>query len=582
MRRSALAVLLSLLLSCCAPLRADSSGQAPAPSADNTRSLAADDVAAEPDDVKKDEPKKDEPKKDEAKKDEAKEKDAAKEDEPKRDDAKKDDSKEDETKKDEAKKDSVKPAATSPEKLDTCEVRRGPLKIDVGLKGTFEPRRVTSISLNVKQWNALSVLKAVKHGARVERGDLLVALETEKIDQAIDDLRTQIRLTDIELSKGRQELAALEKLTPMDLAAALRNERILREDFDRFMKVELPTARKAAEHYLKTYADNLAYEREELAQLEKMYKADDLTEETEEIVLRRARDAVKQAEFSYELAKMRHEQTMKFSLPREEEGVKDAVGRERLSLAKAKILLPLALERQKLAIGRAEVERARAEEKLEELLADRAAMTVKAPVDGVVYYGKWVDGVWSGATASDQFARGTALSANRVFMSIVQMQPLRIRTQTPEKDLQYVRAGLEGVARPVAYPDERIPVVVANVADVPGAGASFDTTLTLVGKKAKNLWPGMTCLVTLPGYVKKKALLVPPGAVGTDPLDDDVHFVYRVGKDGKPKKQPVKLGKRTAKDVEILGGLAEGDKVLSDASKPPKDTEKKTAKKKQN
>ena len=36
-------------------------------------------------------------------------------------------------------------------------------------------------------------------------------------------------------------------------------------------------------------ADNmLAYEKEELRQLEKMYKADDLVEETEEIVLKRA------------------------------------------------------------------------------------------------------------------------------------------------------------------------------------------------------------------------------------------------------------------------------------------------------
>ena len=33
----------------------------------------------------------------------------------------------------------------------------------------------------------------------------------------------------------------------------------------------------------------MAYQKEELHQLEKMYKADDLTEETEEIILTRAR-----------------------------------------------------------------------------------------------------------------------------------------------------------------------------------------------------------------------------------------------------------------------------------------------------
>ena len=46
--------------------------------------------------------------------------------------------------------------------------------------------------------------------------------------------------------------------------------------------------------------DTLEYEEEELRQLEKMYKADEATEETEKIVLKRARDTVKRAKFVLE------------------------------------------------------------------------------------------------------------------------------------------------------------------------------------------------------------------------------------------------------------------------------------------
>ena len=74
----------------------------------------------------------------------------------------------------------------------------------------------------------------------------------------------------------------------MDLVAAERSRRIAKEDLAQMLEVELPTARKAVDFSLQMSADSLAYEKEELRQLEKMYKADDLTEETEEIVLRRA------------------------------------------------------------------------------------------------------------------------------------------------------------------------------------------------------------------------------------------------------------------------------------------------------
>jgi hypothetical protein len=53
----------------------------------------------------------------------------------------------------------------------------------------------------------------------------------------------------------------------------------------------------------------------------------------------------------------------------------------------------------------------------------------------------------------------------------------------------------------------------------------------------------------------------------TDEWDDQKHHVHVLGKDGKPKKRAVTLGKRTAKKVEILKGLSEGDKVLLERPK---------------
>ena len=47
------------------------------------------------------------------------------------------------------------------------------------------------------QWSSFTILKAAEHGKQVKQGELLIAFDPEKIDQAIDDLRTQLKLADI-------------------------------------------------------------------------------------------------------------------------------------------------------------------------------------------------------------------------------------------------------------------------------------------------------------------------------------------------------------------------------------------------
>ncbi len=79
--------------------------------------------------------------------------------------------------------------------------------------------------------------------------------------------------------------------------------------------------------------------------------------------------------------------------------------------------------------------------------------------------------------------------------------------------------------------------------------------------------PGMTCKVKLVSYLKKDAISVPLKAVATDEMDEQKHFVYVQPKTGKPRKQAVTLGQKTEKQVEILKGLAEGDKILAEAPK---------------
>ena len=102
---------------------------------------------------------------------------------------------------------------------------------------------------------------------------------------------------------------------------------------------------KSAEFMVKYYNFMLDYEKDELEQLEKMYEADDLTEETEEIVLKRQKNSVEFAEFSLENAKLNRDEMLKVRLPRFDIEIKESLERTAMAQARAKWRSQLDLNR---------------------------------------------------------------------------------------------------------------------------------------------------------------------------------------------------------------------------------------------
>jgi len=307
-----------------------------------------------------------------------------------------------------------------------------------------------------------------------------------------------------------------------------------------------------------------------------MYKADDLTEQTEEIVLKRQRNAVEQAKFYLEMTRIRTEESLKVSLPRMEEAQKHSNRQQDLAYRKAKITLPVALKQQQLDLAKKKVDRQRARKRFEELEADRAAMTIKAPADGIVYFGQYVRGQWTGGTsvAEELRPKGT-LSRDKVFMTIVKRRPMRIRADIPEDSLHYVRPGLKGNAEPIAYPDLKLGVTVDKVDALP-LGTQYAAAIRpALTHEADMLVPGMTCTLKFVPYLKKHALVAPASAVFTDKIDSEKKYVYLCRDGDKPQKQFVTVGKRSGDRLEILDGLDRGDEILMEEPKDQNDSRSK-------
>lgn len=102
----------------------------------------------------------------------------------------------------------------------TYTVKKAPLKIEVSLDGYFEARDRHEVDIRTKVWSDLEVVKAVEHGAHVKRGDPLVKLNMEKIDEAIKAARNEKQLADVTVKLAEADLRQLEAGVPIDQMAA--------------------------------------------------------------------------------------------------------------------------------------------------------------------------------------------------------------------------------------------------------------------------------------------------------------------------------------------------------------------------
>jgi len=454
------------------------------------------------------------------------------------------------------------PASKPQAKPSTHKVKQEPFRIEVEVSGVFESAKMTELVLRPEVWTTLVVRKAVDHGKRVKKGATLVWLETAKLDEQLRSKEHELELGKLSLKDAEAGMKLLEQTVPLDLKTARKTKELADEELEYYLKVRRPRSLKEADRSLESARWRLEYAEEELKQLEKMYEADDLTEETEEIILKRARRSVESSKFSLESADISHERTINHSLPEQTERLTDTAKRQDLAWQRTKATLPISLKKKQTELEKLRRQQKKLADELAKLKKDREAMTVQSPMEGVVYYGRCRRGKWDDATKSiDRLRQGGTLTAKQPFMTVVALRPMIVRLDLAEKDLQYLRAGVQAEMTPTGFPDLRLAGRITRISSIPISSGVFDCQLRVADKKIDNrIVPGMKCNVKLLAYEKQKAIAIPSAGLHTD--SDGKDYVNVVVKDGEPAKRIVVVGKRTDKKVEIRRGLKAGEEIL--------------------
>ena len=477
-------------------------------------------------------------------------------------------------KKADKKEDKTAEEKPEPKKPEPHKVEQKPLEIEVELDGTFVADQMHEVILRPETWKQYEVIEAVEHGARVKKGDVLVRFDDTKYEEALADASLEQRLGELSLMAAEEDFPRIEKSVELEYTDAKRSHQQLVDDIKRYKEVYRPLQVRIAKFNLRSSKEQLAMEQEELDQLRQMYEADELTEETEEIVLRRQRFAVETAKLYVEYAKYNFDYTMQVSLPRRDVMMDEALKQSKLLLERAEMEKTLGLSQQRYALEKKRQTRARSVEKHAKLLEDRGLMVLRAPASGVVYYGKFLDGKWSGSAAVKAKLQpfGT-VTANAVLMTIVDPSDLSILSTISEKDLPDFKDGQSACIVPTGDDELEIKGEVAEVSVFPVSSGKFSTRIAF-DKSQRPQWlvPGMTCKAKVTVYENPKAVLVPSDLVQTDEENKKKKYVMVYDEDEEEAvRRNVKLGRSKEKMVEILKGLKAGELIVKETKEKDKD-----------
>jgi RND family efflux transporter MFP subunit len=444
----------------------------------------------------------------------------------------------------------------------TVKVEQGKLTDSVSVKATVESDAITEIEIRMKGWTSpLQVEQAVGHGTAVKKDDVLIKFDAEKLEQAVETAREDRTIAALAIKLAELELPLAKQQLPLDLQAAEKNKKQADEDLDYFLKVDKAHDIESTERSIKGAEFNVLTSRDELAQLEKMYKDKDLTEETEQMILKRYKFSLESSEFYLRSTKLHAEHTLKTDLPRREEAVKIAATRAGIAWERAREQLPLEFKQRELVLAKSKLDDKRAQERLADLEKDLTLMTIKAPASGIVYHGRYSRGNWTSPPATS-YAKGGMLPANDVVMTIVSNGKLLLHTEVEEKEIGDIKVGQPARFAPTRSPQKKLAGKVQKVAAIPESG-KFVVVVAITDHAPEEIVAGLTGTVKITTAQKDNALSVPSSSVFEN-TDDETHYVYVPGK--PPQKKTVKIGLISGDKTEIVEGLAAGDEIL--VSKP--------------
>jgi membrane fusion protein (multidrug efflux system) len=161
-----------------------------------------------------------------------------------------------------------------------------------------------------------------------------------------------------------------------------------------------------------------------------------------------------------------------------------------------------------------------------------------------------------------RISAGTVVNAGTTIVTIVDHSKIKLDFTVPETYLPALRPGLEISARAAAFPGEQFRGRIASIDPLIDPVTRSATARAILPNPDLRLRPGMLMTVEVKSS-PREALTVPELAVIGE---GSGAFVWKVDEANSATRVQIQAGTRRDGRVEILAGLAEGDRVVSEGT----------------
>lgn len=169
---------------------------------------------------------------------------------------------------------------------------------------------------------------------------------------------------------------------------------------------------------------------------------------------------------------------------------------------------------------------------------------------------------FSGVVGLRRISPGATVTAGTEIATISDLSQIKLDFNLPETFLSAMRAGQAIEAQAAAYPGETFRGAVESIEATVDPITRSVTVRAVLPNPDTRLKPGMLLSVSVLAN-PRTALAVPELALVAE---RDRSFVFKIDAEDTALKTPVEIGRRQEGMVEILRGLASGDRIVAEGT----------------
>ena len=433
------------------------------------------------------------------------------------------------------------------------KVRRDVLAITVTENGYLKAKN--SVNMKPKFQRQATINWLIEEGTEVKPDDILVEFDKTQLEDQISELDTSLIQYEMEFEAGTAELGIQERDNEAVIEKAAMKLDLSKLALERYEKGEAPNELRK-KNLAKEKADS-EFERakERFEQVPELAKEGFLTAiqvEEERIMLREAEINRENVTRELELFEI---YTNKMDLTQRQTEVKDA----QRELDNAQIKAEINLKQKKAAVTQQQRRVESTKSRLAQLHEEMGHMTMRAPQAGIVHLGDparpWMH---------DQIKVGNSINQGYTIITLPDLTVMQVLVQVHEADIDLVKKDMLVDVVVDTHKGHSFPAKVTEIATV-ASSQSWDDQTNKTFRVEITMEPieiemraGITARAVIRVEEVPDALQIPIHAVEAD---GDLHHCYVY--DGTTvEKRSIQVGKNNAHYVEVLEGLAEGERIL--------------------